>query len=438
MMPSLSPLVTDNLRVRLTPRFQEKAFTKLIACHGCRKLADVLDISPAMIYHYRNLRVRSLSAPLFAKMCDLLPLSPAERRQHILHNYFLSSERNALLSRGRLFRRKQLQEYRTKIPSLPTLIKEGKIDVASWFSAYLKLIDFGCRSFKSVRKEGAILCLEYYCYTQSEKRLFNNKLPAELALDDDFLYFFGLWLGDKASGGRFGVVNKEARLNEETARLLRKYHQQPLTDLYIGEQAVLPAGVNVDRITRIKNKPPGWAIGVYVINSIFKRFFEYLEENLDVFLTIVPDSYIVFAGLFDAEGNVALEDRCVRWACRDINKQKIFKRHLMRLNLFDRNDGHGNLVSYNLAHFERLLLPHLKHPVKRNALSLLLYKQGALPARFHHLALLISENPGVTQRQLAEALKRARVSAQVKVLERLGIVRQEDYPKRIYLVKSWL
>ena len=68
-------------------------------------------------------------------------------------------------------------------------------------------------------------------------------------------------------------------------------------------------------------------------------FFDYLYKNLDKVLNLIPNKYIFFAGLFDAEGNVFLEDGCLRWSCLDQEKVEIYKKHLKELNLFDRYDG---------------------------------------------------------------------------------------------------
>src|SRR3989338_6961666 len=46
-----------------------------------------------------------------------------------------------------------------------------------------------------------------------KKKTFINYLPAEIPLDNDFQYFFGLWCGDRLGRGRFGIANKNKEIN---------------------------------------------------------------------------------------------------------------------------------------------------------------------------------------------------------------------------------
>ena len=51
---------------------------------------------------------------------------------------------------------------------------------------------------------------------------FNVTLPQKITLDDDFIYFFGLWCGDRAGGKRLGVCNQNREVLEFVEIFLKK------------------------------------------------------------------------------------------------------------------------------------------------------------------------------------------------------------------------
>ncbi|MEK6897385.1 MAG: hypothetical protein AABW93_02555 [Nanoarchaeota archaeon] len=48
---------------------------------------------------------------------------------------------------------------------------------------------------------------------------------------------------------------------------------------------------------------------------------------------------------------------------------------------------------------------------------------------------VIENNPGITNKELAKALKKKKVYAQLRVLEKLGHVYSKNYPKQVFIVK---
>ncbi len=215
------------------------------------------------------------------------------------------------LAFGRQLRHKQLKDFRKNIPSIDKLIEGTYLNLEKWFDKYQHLINFGCRSIKRIDKTKNKIILEYTNYSNSKQKLFTNHLPRRIKIDEQFLYFFGLWVGDKISGGRIGVVNKNETINKLTQKYLQKLYQKPIYVLYIGKDTPLP-DVRYDKIVLIKNKLNGYAISVHVVNGILRSFFKYLESNMYSFLKLVDQPNIFFTGLFDAEGNIFLEDKCYR------------------------------------------------------------------------------------------------------------------------------
>jgi len=166
-------------------------------------------------------------------------------------------------------------------------------------------------------------------------------------------------------------------------------------------------------------------------------FFDYLYKNLNEVLNLLPNRYIFFAGLFDAEGNILLEDNCFRWSCLDEEKVKIYIKHLKELNLFNRYDG-CNLVSYNKEIFTKEILPYLKHSAKINKSNLVCYKTGKLENRFLEILNLIKNNHGITNLELAKVLKRVKRYSQTRFLENLGYIKTMNYPKQLFITQKGL
>ncbi|MBI3036271.1 hypothetical protein HYY73_00725 [Candidatus Woesearchaeota archaeon] len=422
-------------RVVLKPEFQRELFTKLLKTYARMKLAKLIGISSAMLYHYKNLRVRNISLATLERGAMLLEIEMNKIEGYILNTYSFKESVQDIMKEGSAKRHQLLKDFRNEIPKISEIASNGQLDVEKWFLAYKKLIDFGARQFTKIREKGNRLLLEYTNFANGKQKAFKTVLPRKIEVDRDFLYFFGLWLGDKAGGGRIGVVNKEPKINFETSKLLQKYRQTPFFELYVDRNVEIPKTIKVDKIT--KKGLTGWAISVYSVNSIFKRFFEYLEANLDEFLNLMPNKAVVFAGLFDAEGNILLEDKCFRWACKDKVKIEIYKKHLFEMGLYRRFDG-GNLVGYDLNKFRSLVFPHLRHPKKINACNLLFFKQGNLEDRFMRILEFIQARPGQTNREVAKALKRAKRSSQLKFLEYLDLIKMTDYPKRMFITEKGL
>lgn len=428
----MNNLNTRDTRIQLNPTFQKEIFIKLLKRYGRFEISKKLNISSSELYHYKNGRVNNISKEMLDKITALLNINQDIITLNTLFTFSRKSQIDKAFIKGRELRRKQLREFRNEIPKINEIVRCSYLNLEKWFSRYQKLTDFGARKIKNIEKRGNVLKLTYTNYSKRKKKLFTTLLPRKIRLDKDFQYFFGLWVGDKSGGGRFGVMNKEKTLNHYTANFIKKLYQKPVYVLHIHNEIVPKLDYKIDQIVKINSARNGYAISVHTINGFLKSFFEYLEENLDKFLDLIPNKNIFFAGLFDAEGNVSLEDKCFRWSSKNETNIRIFTKHLTEMELFDRFDG-CNLVAYNKELFLEKILPFIKHPDKINAVNIVCFKQGVLPKRFLRILCLIKNNPGKTAKEIAKALKRVKVSSQLNVLEDNDYIYKKEYPNKMYI-----
>ncbi len=421
-------------RVILKLDFKKKLFEKLFIKHSSLDCSKLLRISRGMLYHYKNDRVKSIPFRIINQVRDLVCIESNEINKNIVQVLSSKQVRNFGLELGRAIRKSQLQSFRDEIPSIADIIENNALNIEKWFFCYKKLMDFGSRQFRSIIRREEFLELTYTNYVRGQKKLFKTLLPRRIVLDEDFLYFFGLWVGDKASGGRLGVMNKNKELNLYTAEYLKKLYQKYEFILYIHKNVKDPIlDYKIDKIIRINSEQNGYAISVHAINGILKSFFDYLEGSLDEFLMLTPNKNVFFAGLFDAEGNVCLETNRFRWACKNKRNIEIFYKHLKELDLFPRFDG-CNLVTKRKDVFLKGILPYLKNPDKINSVKLACFGEGILPGKFKNMLQFVLENPGERYLTIAKALKKDSVSNVITFLERNGYVKKEGYPHRIYII----
>ncbi|MBN2052391.1 hypothetical protein JW756_02720 [Candidatus Woesearchaeota archaeon] len=426
----------SDLCLVLESNFKRMLFEKLFDKHPSSECSKMFSISRGMLYNYKNNRVRSVPLTLIQKAIGLLGVEPNELNKHITRTLSSHQVRKFGLDFGRDIRINQLKSFKKGIPSVTEIMESGSLNLEKWFFQYKKLIDFGSRQFQNVLTLEDCLELTYTNYVKGNKKIFKVILPRKIRVDDDFLYFFGLWVGDKSSGGRLGVINKNKELNLYTAEYLKRLHQKYEFILYIHKNVKNPAlDYKIDKVVRINSEQNGYAISVHAINGILKSFFDYLDADLDEFLQVMPKKNVFFAGLFDAEGNVCLDTRRFRWSCKNKRNIKIFSKHLKELNLFHRFDG-CNLNTKNKEIFSKEILPYLKHPDKINKANLLCFGEGILPIRFKTALRFILDNPGGKHKIIAKALKKGSVSNMITFLERNGYIKKEGYPNRIFITNK--
>ncbi len=432
----------SGLMLELKPSFQNLLFTRLLKDYDRFKLANILKRSPSILYHYKNLRVKSLSLKVVNKAVKLAGVSRKKLKQNTIKYYYAKESIRQILDKGREIQKSKLENWKIDIPKVEELFSGNYLLLEKWFDKYQKMINFGTRQFKSITSDNEKIRLEYTNYSNSKKKTFVNYLPRNIKIDDDFQYFFGLWCGDRIGRGRFGVVNKSKEINFYTEYYLKKLYQKSEYILYYSDQIEKPkVDYNIHGFYKIKSKTKfkGYSIQVGIKNGIMFGFFDYLYNNINQVLNLLPNKNIFFAGLFDAEGNVSLENSCFRWSCLDMKRVEIYKEHLTKLGLFNRYDG-CNLIAYDKTIFSTKILPYLRHPDKINRTNLICYKVGKLgrEIRFLNILKVVKDKPGMPNSELSKALNRACMYSQIMFLERLGYVERKSYPKQMYITQKGL
>mgnify|MGYP001597087197 CR=1 FL=1 len=435
----MKKLNKDDVLVFLNKKFQKHLFSRLLDIYTITNLSRLLDKHHSLLYHYKNCRVNAIPYKLLVKATRLANIPENKMKSNIVSKLTRRELYTNCLDFGRNYRRKQLSGFRKSLPSLDSIFVGNYLEIEKWFFPYKKLIDFGSRDFKSIKIKDNKIILSYTCFSNGNKKLFVNYLPRKIRVDDDFLYFFGLWCGDRLGKGRFGVANKDKAINMYTKNYLKKLYQKSEFTLIYNRRAKKPLlSYPIDKV--IFNKKAnfrGYCVHVGIKNGILFRFFDYLYKNLDNFLEAISHRHLFFAGLFDAEGNVFLEDNCYRWSCLNKDVRNIYIKYLKNDGVFHRFDG-GNLVSYNLPYFREKIYPYLKHTSKLNKANMLIHRKGNIEKRFLNILKFINIHPGSPFKDIAKSLKRVKMYSQIRFLERMNYITKEGYPMKIYITKLGL
>lgn len=343
------------------------------------------------------------------------------------------------LELGRKIRHEKLRQWKREIPKIDEIFERDCLNFKKWFDSYQKLINFGPRQIKYIKEKEKKLIIKYTNYAKGVKGDFKVIIPAKIKIDEDFQYFFGLWCGDKIGGGRVGIGNIQKELIFYTKGYLEKIHQKPILSLMKSSKVKdLPDfGIKFDETRIVKGMPGTHVFCVFAVNGIFKSFFDYLLKNLDTFLDLLPNRNIFFAGLFDAEGNISLEDECFRWACKNKKEVEVYRKYLSNYKLFRRYDG-SNLVTYNKKMFIELIFPYIKHKEKINRIKLIHLGEGHLDNRFINILNHINNNKYITNSELAKILNVKKIWSQTRFLEKFKYIKSKGYPKKLFITKRGL
>ena len=317
--------------VLLKDNFKNSIFSMLVDRYNCKFLTDKFKITHGTLYRYKNKLGVSIPISIVKQCLQMINKNESELNRNIVKIFKPKELRHKCLDIGRNFRKQQLLKWRNQIPKIKDLIENNNLNIEKWFYFYRRLIDFGCRKIENVEIQDDKIIIKHKNYVKREQRNFTVILPRKISINNDFQYFFGLWCGDRVGGGRIGIVNKALELNLITAKYLKNnlYQNPQFVLLKSSRISELPNfNFKIDSVQEVKGMPGDWALCVQSVNGILRSFFYYLHKNLDIFLNMLPNKNIFFAGLFDAEGNVFIEDNCFRWACKNLEKVDIYKNTL--------------------------------------------------------------------------------------------------------------
>lgn len=390
-----------------------------------------------MVYHYRNNRVKNMPMRSAERLCQALHISKEELERNVLKTFSQKKKIERILNEGQQVRLNNIKNIKEEIPSIQEVMKNTHFDVESWFEKYHKLAKIaGMRKDFKYKKDEKNIIISYQNYNGKELNHYTTTIPRKIPINTSFIYFFGLWVGDHCGGGRIGVANKEIAINLLTKEYLVLLGQKVVFDLIVHHTIKIPTLPIPIRKTFINTHEPvrGWCVMAYAANGLLKRFFDLLYQELSYVLERLPHKEIFFAGLFDAEGNVSLKDELFRWACKNKRNKELFIRELKKMNLFHRYDG-GNIVCTDKTLFVKII-PYIHHPEKRERIRLIYKGRGKLPKNFLKVLHYVSGKPGKTNKEIAQALKRAKRSSQLRFLKNKGFIVRKGYPYQHYITSK--
>jgi len=415
---------------KLKPSFQKKVFEDVVRKYGGSiNASKYLKIPASSIRGYKNLYFDSVPKNLLDHLIRLNIINQFKLTKNILLILDKAEIIKKSLDSGRENRIKELLRLKEEIPSLQKIIKPNKIDVSIWLNKYLLLASSGFRKISFKEKEN-YFSLKYKNFTKHGFKNFETKIPKIFELNEEFLYFLGLWCGDRSGGKRFGICNQNKKILEFTEKFLRKNYQKVEKILYLSKKIEEP-NIKYDKKFYI-DKEKGWVLSIHSTNGFLASFFYYLQSNLDEFLKLIKNKSPFFAGLFDAEGNVSLYNKSLRWACKNEELIKIYSKYLKEMGLYDRYDG-CCLISYNKEAFYKKIFQYLKHNNKIELVSFFYSGKGNLPKNHKLVFNYIKKNPNRTTKEIAKALKKNKVYSELSLLKELDFIFYEGYPYKYKL-----
>lgn len=417
----------NELMIKLKPQFQKLLFVKLIKTYkGSIKAGEILKIPASSIRGYKNFYFNSIPKELLNKLSKLNLISSQEIKENTLSKFLKEDQIKNSLNYGRKIRKDNLILLKDAIPKISEIIFNNRINFEKWFKSYFHLLNSGFRkSSFSIEKD--IIKIRYNNFTKQGIKKFEVIIPKEFILDNEFIYFFGLWCGDRAGGKRFGICNQNKEIIKFTEHFLTKHHQKIEKILYMSKLIKEP-NIKYNKKFILKTDKKGWVLSTHSGNGILASFFIYLQKNLNEFLETVNNKPF-FAGLFDAEGNVSLYNKSFRLACKNKEFVKIYQKFLKRMNLYDKYDG-CCLITYNISVFMNYIFPYMKHSDKINKANFLFTGKEPIPKEYKQIIDFIKDNPEKTAKELSKALNKNKIYSELKLLSDFNFISHISYPYR--------
>ncbi len=419
--------------VTLNSKFQRLLFIKLIKTYkGSIKAGEMIQIPASSLRGYKNSYFNSVPEEILNKLLKLNLTSQKEIEENTISRFLKEDQIKNSLKHGRKIRKDNLILLKKAIPKVSEIIINNRINFEKWFKNYFYLLNLGFRNASySIEKD--TIKINYNNFTKKGIKQFQVIIPREFILNNDFIYFFGLWCGDRAGGKRFGICNQNKEIIKFTGQFLAKNHQKIEKILYVSELIKEP-DIKYHKKFILKTDKKGWVLSTHSGNGILTSFFIYLQRNLEEILEIV-DNKPFFAGLFDAEGNVSLYNKSFRLACRNKEFVRIYQKFLKKMNLYDKYDG-CCLITYNVNLFMNTIFPYMKHSDKINKAKFLFNGGGQMPMEYKQILNFIQDNPEKTEQELAKALNKNRIYSELKLLSDFGFISHKGYPHRYKVINQ--
>jgi hypothetical protein len=418
--------------IKLKPQFQRLLFIRIIkAYRGSIKAGRILKIPASSLRGYKNSYFNSVPEKLLNRLLKINLISQKEIEDNTLSKFLKEDQIKNSLNYGRKIRENNLIVLKDAIPKISEIISKNRINFEKWFKSYFHLLNFGFRK-SSFSIEKSIIKIRYNNFTNKGIKRFEVIIPKKFILNNEFIYFFGLWCGDRAGGKRLGICNQNKEIIKFTEHFLAEHHQRVERILYISRLIEEP-NIKYDKKFILKTDKKGWVLSTHSGNGILASFFIYLQKNLNEILEII-DNKPFFAGLFDAEGNVSLYNKSFRLACKNKESVEIYKKFLKRMDLYDKYDG-CCLITYNINAFMHSIFPYMRHSDKINLANFLFTGKEPLPREYKQIVDFIKDNPEKTAKELSKALNKNKIYSELKLLSDFNFISRVGYPNR-YKVSS--
>ena len=414
--------------VELNKEFQKELFIKVIKKYkGSIKASRILKIPASSIRGYKNLYFNSVPLLVIQNIIDIGMTNNKEVKINTILNYIKEEKVKNIMLKGRRKINFRIARLKKNIPSLKEIKQEDYLNVSKWFEKYRYLVDTPFRKI-NVLEKGDFILIMYSNYTKFGYKYFKVSIPKKIYLDSEFFYFFGLWCGDRTGGKRFGIANKNEKIINFTEYFLKKYNQPVEKILLITKGLKFPK-IEYNKSFEIENKNKGWVLSVHTNNGIFATFFHYLQSQMENLFNSDLEKYAFLAGLFDAEGNVSLYNKSLRWACKNQKLIKIYTKLMKDIGVFHRYDG-GCLISYNLKILYSKMFPFLKHSEKVNLFNFLFKGEGTMPKEYLDILRLVTNFPNKSAIEISKALKKNKVYSELKMLRNFKYIRAREHPNK--------
>ncbi len=425
---------TEKLMVKINPEFQREIFGEIIKKYSGISASSILKIPYSSLRGYKNLYFKSVPKKLIDKLIKLSMTPKKKFNRNIIKIFNNKDQVNKCLENGREKRKIKIKGIKENLPPFNEVIVGDYLDVNKWFLRYKPLLESGFRKVL-VNNKDRFISLRYNNFTRYGFKSFEVKIPKKFKIDSEFNYFLGLWCGDRAGGKRFGIVNKNDKINKFTKNFLKRNYQK-VEKILIIHSGVREPRIDYDKKFIIKNsKKRGWVLSVHSNNGVLASFFYFIQSNLKEFLEISNNKESFFAGLFDTEGNVSLYNKSFRWACKNEGLIKIYSRFLKDMELYERYSG-GCIISYDREKFYNKILPYLKHNKKINDTELLCRGRGSFSKNFLNVLKFLQKNPEMTSKEISKALKKRKNYSELKLLSDFGFISRKGYPYKFEITNK--
>jgi len=259
--------------------------------------------------------------------------------------------------------------------------------------------------------------------------------PKYLKLNNDFLWFLGLWLGDRCGRSTMiGISTKELNTVEKVYDIFSNNFKQPKNKITVvleynkneNVSKYLKSRFNHVKINKSKNTLREWkSYKVKFNNTLIRFIFTLIEKRLNEFLDLLNKNQLsaFFAGFFDAEGTVF---RKYLLYSQKTNKRLIstLREKLRQIGFETRYKYNSTIYINNPKKFAEFIYPNIRTNDKRFRLTTLLNYGMAISVDDVFFLWLVKKLRNPNTKMITDILNksRSRVTEPLHALEKNNMV----------------